>query len=156
MTVSKYLRLATIDDIPDLLRMAKNFHSASPYRGMKFDREKGRKFLESVIIGSNLEGIILIALKDGNPIGMLVGACSEPVFSSSKIAMELGWWIEEKHRHTRSSFLLYKAYEDWALRIGCSHVQGAFLPGVSPDLDEFYKRLGYRQVESSYMKTLKV
>jgi RimJ/RimL family protein N-acetyltransferase len=154
--IQNYLRLATLDDIPTLLRFAKNFHRASPYRGMRFDSQKGKEFLEGIIIGRQTEGIVLVALKDSQPIGMLVGACSEPVFTRSKVAMELGWWIEEEFRKTKASFLIYKAYEDWAFRVGCSHVQGAYLPGVSPELDEFYKKRGYIQVESSYLKTLKV
>lgn len=154
--IHKYLRLATLEDIPVLLRFAKNFHQASPYRSMRFNTEKGRKFLEGIISGRNTEGIVIVALKDDVPIGMLVGSCAEPVFSSAKIATELGWWIEEEHRATRASILIYSAYEDWAMRVGCTHVQGAYLPGVSPDLDQFYKSRGYSQVESSYLKVLKV
>lgn len=150
----KHLRLATREDIPVLLTFAKHFHKASPYRTMKFDVHKGTELLKGIIEGSLFDHVCLVALKDDKPIGFLVGAASQPVFSSSKIAMELGWWIEPEMRRTKVSFLIYKAYEDWALRIGCSYVQGAYLPGVSPDLDEFYKKRGYFQVESSYMKTL--
>ncbi len=153
--IEKYLRIATSKDIPDLLRFAKNFHKASPYRSMRFDTDKGRKFLEGIITGKNSEGIVLVALKDGIPIGMLVGACAEPVFSSARIATELGWWIEEEFRNTRAALLIYEAYEDWAKRVGCTHVQSAYLPGISPALDKFYKKRGYTQVESSYLKVLK-
>lgn len=154
--IQNYLRLAKLDDIPVLLKFAKNFHSVSPYRGMRFSRDKGEEFLKSVIVGAQSEGIILVALHDSKPIGMLVGAAREPVFTKSRVAMELGWWIEPEFRKHRASLLIYSAYEDWAARIGCSHVQGAYLPGVSPELDAFYKKRGYRQVESSYLKTLKV
>lgn len=154
--IQNHLRLATLADIPTLLRFAKNFHKVSPYRGMRFDSRKGEEFLKGVILGAQSEGIVLVALKDTNPIGMLVGASREPVFTSSKVAMELGWWIEPEHRMSRAALLIYNAYEDWAFRIGCSHVQGAYLPGVSPELDEFYKKRGYVQVESSYLKTLRV
>lgn len=154
--IEKYIRIGQMEDVPILLKFAKNFHQASPYRSMRFNSEKGKKFLEGILSGRNTEGIVLVALQDGNPIGMLVGACSEPVFSSSRVAMELGWWIEPEFRKTRASALIYTAYEDWAMRVGCSHVQGAYLPGVSPDLDEFYKKRGYRQVESSYLKVLRM
>lgn len=154
--ISKYVRLATKEDIPVLLRFARNFLHASPYKTMKFDVVKGRQFLEQAVEGFGFDRVVLVALNDGEPIGMLVGAASEPVFSNTKVAMELGWWIEEESRHTRASFLLYKAYEDWAERVGCSHVQGAYLPGISPDLDEFYKKLGYKQVETSYLKVLTI
>lgn len=151
-----HLRLGTLDDIPVLLKFAKNFHSVSPYRGMRFSRDKGEEFLKGVMLGPQSEGIVLVALKDSQPIGMLVGVAREPVFTHARVAMELGWWIESQHRKSRASLLIYKAYEDWAFRVGCSHVQGAYLPGVSPELDEFYKKRGYRQVESSYLKTLRV
>ena len=154
--IEDHLRLATLDDIPVLLKFAKNFHTVSPYRGMRFSRDKGEEFLKGVILGPQSEGIILVALKDTKPIGMLVGVAREPVFTRSRVAMELGWWIEEADRHSRASFLIYSAYEDWAKRVGCSHVQGAYLPGVSPTLDQFYKKRGYKQVESSFLKTLTV
>lgn len=154
--IEKYIRLATLADIPVLIDFAKAFHKASPYRGMRFDTKKGHEFFERVITGALEDHVTLIALKDGKPIGFLVGAASQPHFSSTKVAMELGWWIDEKHRRTRASVLIYQAYEDWAIRIGCSHVQGAYLPGVSPPLDAFYKSRGYTQVESSFLKTLRI
>lgn len=155
MTISNYLRLGVVDDIPLLVRYARNFHNASPYKTMKFDFIKGEAFLRKIITGPQMDGIVLVALDDGEPIGFIVGIANEPVFSSARIATELGWWIEPKKRGTRASALIYAAYEDWALRTGCHYVHGAYLPGVSPPLDEFYKRRGYIQVESSFIKTLK-
>ena len=153
--IEKYLRLAVAEDIPLLLRFARNFQMASPYKTMKFDPVKGEKFLRDILTGSQKDGIILVALNDDKPIGFLVGIASEPVFSSVRIAAELGWWIEPKYRGGKASYLIYSAYEDWAKRAGCHYVQGAYLPGVSVSLDEFYKKRGYVQVESSFLKTLK-
>lgn len=158
MSVDKYLRLARTEDIPLLVKFARNFFFASPYKTMKFDAVKGEKFLRDIISGNQMDAIIILALDgsgDDKPVGFIVGMANQPVFSSAKIAMELGWWIEPKARGGRSSLLIYSAYEDWARRIGCHYVQGAYLPGVSPALDEFYKKRGYHQVESSFIKTLK-
>lgn len=155
MTIDKYLRLGRLEDVPLLLKFARSFHLASQYKTMKFDGVKGEKFLRDIISGKQTDGIVLVALHDDEPIGFLVGIANEPVFSSVKIATELGWWVEPHKRGTRASALIYSAYEDWAKRIGCHYVHGAYLPGVSPNLDEFYKKRGYFQVESSYIKTLK-
>ena len=154
--ITDHVRLAEEADIPVLLKLAENFMKSSPYRIMKFDRSKGKDFLRSVINGPKIDSICLVALDKGVVVGFIVGAATEPVFSSNKIAMELGWWIEPEHRGTRGSLLLYTAYEDWAYRVGCSHVQGAYLPGTSVDLDSFYKKRGYVQTESSYVKVLRV
>ena len=153
--IQKYVRLATREDLPVVLKYAKNFHKASPYRSMRFDSEKSKKFFESTL-GASQTSVMLIALKSSEPIGFLTAMAAEPVFSSEKISMELAWWVEPEHRRTRSSYLLFKAYEDWALRVGCSYVQGAYLPGVSTDLDDFYRSQGYTEVESSYMKRIKL
>lgn len=154
--MTEYLRLATLDDIPKLMKFARNFWFASPYKSMKFDPIKGEAFLRNIVTGNKMDSIVLVALHEGEPIGFLVGTSDEPAFSRARIAIELGWWIEPERRRTRASLLIYSAYEDWARRIGCSHVQGAYLPGVSPELDEFYKKRGYVQVESSYLKVLKL
>lgn len=152
--ISKYLRVARDEDIPTLLSFARNFHRASNYKTLKFDTAKGIEFLKMAI--KSPEYIVLIALVAEKPVGFIVGAINQPVFSSSRIAVELGWWIEPNHRHTRASALIYQAYEDWAKRVGADCVQGAYLPGVSPALDEFYKKRGYLQVESSFLKVLKL
>lgn len=154
--IEKHVRLAKKEDLPVLLRMAKNFFQASPYRGMKFDREKTKKMFEGVIEGSLHDAVVLVSIHLEKVTGMIIGMANQPAFSSNKIATELAWWVEPDARGSRGSLLLYAAYEDWAKRIGCSHVHGAYLPGVSPDLDGFYKKRGYFQVESSYIKTLKV
>jgi hypothetical protein len=156
MSVEKHVRLAKIDDVPVLVEFAKHFWRFGPYKALRFDSLKMKKFFEAIITGSALEAVCLIALKDEKPVGFIVGAASEPVFSSQKVAMELGWWIEEEHRSSRASLLVFRAYEDWAKRVGCHAVQGAYLEGLSPDLEKFYRRSGYRQVESSFMKVLKV
>lgn len=155
MSIDRHLRLGVLDDVPTLVKFARNFHQASPYNTMKFDRVKGEKFLRDIISGNKMDGVVIVALQNEKPTGFIVGVAHEPVFSSVKIAMELGWWIEPEARGSRASLLIYSAYEDWARRVGCHYVQGAYLPGVSPPLDEFYKKRGYRQVESSFLKTLK-
>lgn len=154
--MKRFLKIAEESDINDILRLAREFHRASPYSTMKFDPEVGREFLRRIILGDKTEGIVILARHSGKTVGFVVGIASTPVFTSNKVSMELGWWVSPKYRKTRSSYLLYKAYEDWAVRAGCDYVQGAFLPGVSPDLDAFYKKRGYREVESSYLKTLRV
>ena len=149
------VRLGTISDIPLLLRYIEKFHGMSPFRSLSFDPKKTEVFLKSVIEGHLVDFVCLIALSDEEPIGFLVGAANQPVFSSERIATELGWFIDKESRGSRASMLIYAAYEDWARRVGCSGIQSAYIPGVSPELDKFYNKRGYVHVESSYFKDLK-
>lgn len=152
--IEKCLRLATLEDIDWLVSCARKFHIASPYNVVGFSESKSHGIFESVIRGKLEDGVILVVLQDEAPIGFLAGMVSQPLFSSQRIAMELAWWVEPDQRGTRASLLVYRAYEDWARRVGCVAIQGAYLPGFSPGLDKFYERRGYRQVETSYMKEL--
>lgn len=152
--IEKYIRLAKTEDIPDLIKLSKSFHKSSPYRTMGFDATKTKTFFENAIATMGMQSVTLVALKDEKIVGFLAATASEPVFSASKISMEMAWWVEPEHRGSRSAYLLFKAYEDWALRVGCSYVQMAYLPDTETDLDEFYRKQGYQRVESSYLKRL--
>lgn len=153
--LGKYIRLATHEDSPVLLEIAKKFHEESPYQTLEFSREKGIRVLSNIIGGDLKNSVCLVALKGDEIIGFIFGAAESPVFSNDKIAMELGWFVLEEHRKTRASLLLFHAYEDWAKRVGCKYIQAAFLPGTGTDLSEFYIRNGYSQVESSYLKQIR-
>ena len=152
--IEKYVRLATENDLNDLVEMAKLFYTTSPYQTLTFDPEHNHEFFRSIIRGRLSEGVVLVGLKDREVIGFLAGIASKPPFSSQRVAVELGWFVKKEHRKTRTSLLLYSAYEDWARRVGCSCVQTAYLPTTENNLDEFYKKHSYTQVESSYLKVL--
>lgn len=153
MNVLDHVRLATLEDIPVLLGFAKEFHRSSPYRSIAFDYGKTLTGFKQIIEGGGLNSIVLVAHEDQTPVGMVVAVAERPAFSSELITMELAWFITEKHRKSRKGLVLFKAYEDWAKRIGAKIVQTAYLigPGQS-DPDAFYVNQGYTPVEKSYMK----
>lgn len=150
--VSKYVRVARLEDVPDLVRMARNFHKASPYRYLKFDTQKVTESFKKVVTGPGTDMIALLAYKDNQNIGMVVAAADAPPFSSEKVSTELAWWVEPSHRKTRAALFLFEAYEAWAQRVGCRGIQSAYLVGTDHDPSGFYLRKGYQPVESSYLK----
>lgn len=150
--VSKYVRIATPEDVPDLVRFAKNFHKDSPYRWLKFDTAKVTQAFKQVTSGPGVDMIALIAHKDGQNIGMVVAAADSPPFSSEKVSTELAWWVEPQFRKTRAALFLFEAYEEWAKRVGCRGVQSAYLVGTDHNPSAFYEKKGFLEVESSYLK----
>ena len=151
------LRLATTEDVDVVLRFALDFYKASPYKLMRFDRRKATEFLCSVIHSGHTIGLALIALEDSKPVGILIGVQAEPVFSGVEMATELAWWVDPECRDRSAGRLMLDAYEDWALRVGCSYVQVASLVDLSPvELEEFYKSRHYVQAENSFMKVIKI
>lgn len=154
--IEKYVRLAKPEDATAIVDLMRDFHKDSPYRAIRFDSTKSKEFISGVIKGNVRNHICLIALKDDKVVGFIVGAMGDAPFSSDKIASELGWFVKKEARGTKASYLLFKAYEDWAYRAGAKIVQSAYLPELTPGLDKFYDREGYRPVEQSYIKIVRI
>ncbi|MGD9682609.1 MAG: GNAT family N-acetyltransferase [Candidatus Obscuribacterales bacterium] len=149
--VSKYVRVATLDDLNTLVRFSRKFQKNSPYKGMEFSNERTRQTLEAIIRTNGLKGIVLVALKGSEAVGMIVAMADYPPMSSDLMSTELAWWIEPEHRKSRRSLLLFETYEAWAKKIGCKYIHSAYLEG-STELTSFYNRKGYKKVETSFLK----
>ena len=145
------LKLATENDWPHVLRMAKSFHETSPYGGLEFSEASCRAMFDKYLKGDRRELIVILAGEI--PYGMIVGYSSSLPFSLDRVAMELAWWVDEDKRGTKESLLLFKAYEDWCVRIDCKIAQMAMLDDVT-NLRKFYLKQGYRPAEQSFIKEL--
>ena len=144
------LRLATKEDYPHIIRMARRFHEASPYSDLEFSEEQSRAVFEKYL-GSNKTEIVIILAADGEPYGMIIGAASSLPFSQDKVASELAWWVDEDKRGSKDSLMLFKAYQDWARRVGSKITQMAMLDDVT-NLNKFYLKQGFVPAERSYIK----
>jgi len=147
------LKLAQADDYNHVIRMARNFHRVSPYSVLGFSEDKVGEMFRHYLRGDKTEIIFILACNP-HPVGMIVGYANKTPFSDTKVASELAWWVDEEYRRSKGSILLFKAYEDWALRVGCSLSQMAMLDEVT-DLSAFYEKQGYIPAEKSYIKYLK-
>lgn len=143
------LRLANESDRHDCLRMARLFHSKSPYSNQEFSVEKCNEIFDRYLAGGGKDLIFILA-EDVNPYGMIIGIRSELPFSKSVVCTELAWWVDEDKRG-RESLLLFKAYEEWSRRVGGDLNAVAMLEGVT-DLGDFYTRQGYSPAEKTYIK----
>ena len=132
--------------------MARAFHEASPYNGLEFSEEKCNGLFQSYLAGDKKSLVIILAVDEG-PYGMIIGLSDSLPFSLDRVAMELAWWVDEDKRGSRDSLLLFKAYEDWALRVGAKIKQMAMLDDVT-NLAAFYEKQGYRPAERSYIKEI--
>jgi hypothetical protein len=143
------LRLATEQDWPEVLRMARSFYEASPYNVLDFSEVSCRSLFDKYLSGNKSDLIIILS----DAPGMIIGHSSATPFSTKRVASELAWWIDEGSRGTRDALLLFKAYEDWSVRIGATICQMAMLD-ESTNLEKFYLKNGYRPAERSFIKEL--
>lgn len=146
------IRQADAHDLPVLLQMAAAMHAESPaYNSIEFDKAMTECFLEFVVEGDDY--IKLVAEKDGQIIGALLGHISCFFFSPKKRACDIAFYIYPAHRGSMAAPKLISAYENEAQGRGCGH---SYL-GVSTahkGAGAFYERIGYTNCGTCYMKEL--
>ena len=147
------LRLATTDDLPDILRMARAFHEVSPYRCLPFDSE----YVSGSILhtlGQPESSVIILGLDDGKIVGMLAGIVSVCILNGKKQASESVFWVDAAARKSTLAKQLKEAYEYWAKNV--VHCDLALMSALEDDnlllVDKLYKRSGYTPAERNYMK----
>lgn len=145
-TKMTFPRKATIEDVPELLRMGKEFAKAAGYSPDD----------ESIVVTAgqlidNPYGVIIIGE------GCMAGALAYPMFadSSCMIAQELFWWVDEDKRSGGAGASLVKELESWAEEIGANKITLSALASSPAHVAKFYEKHGYRLMEVSYGKELK-
>lgn len=93
---------------------------------------------------------------DNSIVGFIAGiSTTDFIHPSSKIATEIFLWVDKDHRRSTLAVRLIKAFESWADWAGCTKTSLAFYKHKDEiDLDKLYTRLGYKPLETSYIKNL--
>jgi GNAT superfamily N-acetyltransferase len=135
--------------VPEIMRLVSEFYAASPYSSMSLSPKKVRQIAEGVISGRKEENCIILALdSEGQPRGILGAAVLYPLHTEELVASELFLWVEPEYRKDGMGRWLVKALEEWAKRVGCTHVQIAKINDTPKD------KFGYVQAETSYIRKL--
>lgn len=147
------LRLASLDDIPFLMDLAKTQYETSGWDLIPVDYVKGRAMFEKFIVEGQKEALVLISHDKGKAVGVLAAYSFVPMFSNSKIAVESLWYLDPKYRGRRG-VEMKKAYEYWAKLIGCEYVQYGVLSTSPEGLEKMYLNDGMQFSEKVYIKKL--
>jgi len=99
--------------------------------------------------------VILGLWKDETLIGGLGGMVAPDLYDGRNYAQEFFWFIGKDHRSGTGALKLLRAFERWAVDQQAVEIRMVHLTGVqADDLDAFYRKLGYTQVEVCYRKPL--
>lgn len=151
------IREATVDDTPRLIEMAARFLLSSHY-GELFSVETTPALLATLIVNVLSMGVILVAEVDEFPtekktlVGMLAMVALPHVFTGKKLAEEVAWWVEPEHRGGTLGPKMLRQGEEWATRNGANMVKMVAPAGST--VGEFYEHIGYRPVETAYIKSI--
>lgn len=99
----------------------------------------------------------LVALADGEPVGVVLGMASAGLLNRSlSIAQQVTIWVEPSHRGEGVARSLFSALAEWAKDRGCTHLaMGVTLDGVHRgSLERAYVAAGLKPVETQYARRL--
>ena len=147
------IRQATVKDVDTLIVVAKPFLRYSMYaQYTEIDNNELAFSLCNMIDN----GVIFVAEYDGQIVGGLVGAINNFWFNrNTKMASELGWWVNEEHRGKTAGIRLLQAFEHWAKEKGADVISLSDLR-VNDEYPAggLYEKLGYQVTERAHVKGL--
>lgn len=143
------IRLATKEDIPEMLRMGESFFDASGYGDLTtFDKEDTTDLLIKLIDENWL-------LTDGE--STLLGFVVFPMFmnNSTIVAQELFWWVDESARKTGVGSEILKKAEELAKEHGATAMMMLSIEDLNGgSVNKLYESLGYSKREQMHMRVL--
>ena len=136
-------------DAPQLVRMAKRFLEETAYGALL---QPSDATLGELVALVDQIGQVYVAEVLGEVVGMIAVLPLPHPADGRMYADEVAWWVEPEHRTGRIGPQLLRAVEDW------SRDQGLFMVKVTAPANTavgvFYRRAGYLEVETAYVKVL--
>ena len=137
-------------DVPDVLRMIRHFYAeVSSAAWLTYDAEVLKELIRRVM---GMGVVFLVDDAADQPCGVLAAVIVTIPFSGQQVAEELVWWVDPDARKTSAAERLRRAFETWA---GHQHLRWVKVTApVDANLDRYYRRCGYRPIETAYLKEL--
>lgn len=142
------IRRATKDDRDRLVEMGQRFVAETPYAGL-ITIDPGRLAVTVGHILENPSGAVFVSGTDATLTGMIAMLAYDHPFSGERTAFEVVWWVEPEARG--DGVRLLRTAEQWARDEGITKMQ---MVAPDPRVGEFYQRMGYAPVETSFQRSL--
>ena len=134
----------------DFVEMGMLAFGESAFSGkVEFDDQKLLEIAEKYAVEDG--HVLLIAVDDGETVGVFAGNMSEFYFSSDKFARDVLWYVREKYRKLGVGLELLAMFEAWAKDEGAKMVYLSQDSGIN--MDKFTRILdkrGYGLVGANY------
>lgn len=150
------IRTAQPEDLPALMRMAQDFHAASPaVETVQFCPRSMAETFQSLATGDR--SILFVADDEElGVIGMIAGVFYPHYLNAMHIAaQELFWWCDPSARGKGAGLALIKAMEDWAKDIGAKTLYMASTSNPNAEkLAKLYQRRGFSKHDIYFAKRI--
>lgn len=143
------IRKATLDDLPDMLRLGAMMHAESRYASMKFDPAVLAETIAQLI--ASPYGFAWVAIRESQTVGVMLAGVGAQWFSRELTTFEYGVYVEPEHRGSMLGIRLIKSYKEWALSVGAKIVQGGVTANIEDgNAGKIYERIGFDKIGSLY------
>jgi len=131
-----------------VLALCRDFHAASEIP-FAFDPAHASRAAQDHI--EDPRKLCLVLDDDGALCGVLAASWTVSPLAPVRIAQELVFWVDPKHRG-RAARRMLAAYEAWARAEGCA---AAGLSGLNdPRVSRFFSVAGFELIENKFLKGL--
>ena len=150
------VRQAKATDLEQYVKLAKDFHDASPMHGVAdFDENGYANFFLNAIVNPDI-GIWLAEID--NEIVGIAGALLYPLYFSptNLVAQELWWWLTPASRGSGVGSKMFKQIEQWSQEKGAKALfMIALEDSKVQKMEKVYARAGFRPLERTFIKEVK-
>ena len=144
------IRAATPDDIPRLVELGTRFMRESGYaRHLTINGEAMAELAATLIEAEH--GLLLVDDRGGEITGMIGVIATHHPHSGDPVMSELFWYVLPRARGGGARLLL--TAEAWARSHGITKSL-TVAPAANGAVAGLYERLGYRPLETQFIKTL--
>lgn len=145
------IRPATKFDLPDVIRMLKEYRDACPLDEIKLanNEEYINTVFNGIIHGA---GIALVADYEGEVVGMLLAIRAPSIWDPKIYLMkEMCYWVDPEHRMTSAGFKLLKKYvEACEAEKAAGHISVFTVSKMTTSPDLKYDRFGFEPLEETW------
>ncbi|OZB46485.1 MAG: hypothetical protein B7X60_08535 [Polynucleobacter sp. 39-45-136] len=141
------LRLATVNDLPDLVMLGKQLHQESTFSTMDYDGEIVKQSLTDLI--NKNQFVVVTEDINGIVIGVMAGSVTQSWFGNDLIASDLVLLVRQDRRGGLIAHRLIQHFVHWAKLAGAKQIR----PGVTTGNESaqaLYERLGFKRCGSTY------
>jgi len=95
----------------------------------------------------------IVALKEDNPVGFMIGCLLEFSYSKDKFAKQLELYVVPEERGKMAGLQMMKKFIDWSKMNGAKEVIFD-VSNQAGSFDKLAKRLGMEEIGTSYRRVL--
>lgn len=113
-----------------------------------------QKMIDSIGVWMH-NSMLLVAEKDGEVVGILMGKMTTPWYSDEPAAVEDFFYVKPEHRGSRAGYMLVRGFMAWAKEHGALHVRAGVSSGCGAAGGRLYEHFGMNHMGGNYVAHIK-